>query len=134
VCTAVVNVLHDDGPVRSRTGRILMLFTHYYELNDNCLHSLVEVVEICVKQHCCWSTHANAVTSCSWYQTDDRGLGLLEVSPTQPPIQCVMGAILPRLKRPWRETDHSPPSRADFNYVCVVIDPLPTHLYGLLLN
>jgi len=66
------------------------------------VHLLVEVVEGCVKQHCCWSTHADVATSCSWYQTDDRAFGLLDVSPAQPPIQWVMGAILPRVKRPWR--------------------------------
>jgi hypothetical protein len=30
---------------------------------------------------------------------------------THPPIQWVTGAISPRVKRPGREADHSPPSR-----------------------
>jgi len=32
------------------------------------------------------------------------------VRPTQPPIQWVPGALSPGVKRPGRETDHSPPS------------------------
>jgi hypothetical protein len=34
------------------------------------------------------------------------------LEPTQPPIQWVAGARSPGVKRPGRETDHSPPSRA----------------------
>ena len=101
-----------------------MLSTYYYELNDSFVHLLLEGVEICVKQHCCWYTHADAVTPFSWYQTDDRGFGFLDVSPTQPPIQWFMGAILPMLKRPWRKTDHSPPSMADFNPLNPELNPI----------
>jgi hypothetical protein len=32
---------------------------------------------------------------------------------TQPPIQCVPGALSPGIKRPGRETDHSPPTNAE---------------------
>jgi hypothetical protein len=34
---------------------------------------------------------------------------------TQPPSQWVPGAISPRLKRPGREADHSPPPSASVN-------------------
>jgi hypothetical protein len=33
--------------------------------------------------------------------------------PTQPPIQCVSGALYPGVKRPGREADHSPPTSAE---------------------
>jgi hypothetical protein len=32
---------------------------------------------------------------------------------TQPPIQCVLGALSPGVKRPVREADHSPPTSAE---------------------
>jgi hypothetical protein len=35
------------------------------------------------------------------------------LEPTQPPIQSVLGAPTPRVKRPGREADHSPPSTAE---------------------
>jgi hypothetical protein len=49
-----------------------------------------------------------------------RGLGIFlftttsrpALVPTQPPIQCVPGALSLGLKRPRREDDHSPPSSA----------------------
>jgi hypothetical protein len=34
-------------------------------------------------------------------------------APTQPLIQCVLGALSLRVKRPGREADHSPPSSAE---------------------
>jgi hypothetical protein len=37
----------------------------------------------------------------------------LVLGPTQPPIQCVQGALSPGIKRPGREADHSPPSNAE---------------------
>jgi hypothetical protein len=37
----------------------------------------------------------------------------LALGPTQPPIQWVQGEISPGVKRPSRQTDHSPPSRAE---------------------
>jgi hypothetical protein len=33
--------------------------------------------------------------------------------PTQPPVQCVPGAILPEVDRPWRKADHPPPSSVE---------------------
>jgi hypothetical protein len=35
------------------------------------------------------------------------------LGPTQPPIQWVTGALFPRVKRPGRESDHSPPFSAE---------------------
>jgi hypothetical protein len=35
------------------------------------------------------------------------------LGPTQPPIQCVPGALSLGVKRPGREADHSPPSSAE---------------------
>jgi hypothetical protein len=50
-----------------------------------------------------------------------RGLGIFlfttasrtALGPTQPPIQCVPGALSPGVKRLGREVDHSPPSSAE---------------------
>jgi hypothetical protein len=50
-----------------------------------------------------------------------RGLGIFlftttsrtTLGPTQPPIQCVPGALSLVIKRPGREADHSPPSSAE---------------------
>jgi hypothetical protein len=36
------------------------------------------------------------------------------LGPTQPPVQWVPGAVSLGVKRPGRESDYSPPSRADF--------------------
>jgi hypothetical protein len=36
------------------------------------------------------------------------------LGPTQPPIQCVPGALPVGVKRPGREADYSPPSSAEF--------------------
>jgi len=51
-----------------------------------------------------------------------RGLGILfatvsrtSLGPTQFPMEWVPGAISLRVKRPGRETDHSPPSSAEVN-------------------
>jgi hypothetical protein len=35
------------------------------------------------------------------------------LGPTQPPIQCIPEALSPRVNRPWREADHSPPNSAE---------------------
>jgi hypothetical protein len=35
------------------------------------------------------------------------------LGPTQLPIQWIPGALYLRIKRPWREADHSPPSSAE---------------------
>jgi len=49
----------------------------------------------------------------------------LAVGLTQPPIQCVPGALSLGMKRPRRESDHSPPSIAEVkmcvsNYTCTL--------------
>jgi hypothetical protein len=41
--TTPINVIPDDGPIRSKICRRLM-FLNYCELNYNCVHSLVEIV------------------------------------------------------------------------------------------
>jgi hypothetical protein len=56
----------------------------------------------------------------------DRGVGIRvpvrqrifpsprrRLGPTQPPIQWVLEALSPRIKRPGREADHSPPTSAE---------------------
>jgi hypothetical protein len=52
---------------------------------------------------------------------------------TQRPLQWLPGTISPEVKRPGRESDHSPPSSA------VIKDgggirQLPIHFYGLVLS
>jgi hypothetical protein len=47
----------------------------------------------------------------------------------QPPIQWVPGALSPGIKRPERETDHSPPSCAEVKNGGT-IPPLPVRLHG----
>jgi hypothetical protein len=60
------------------------------------------------------------------YRLDDRGIGVqvpvgsrifstsrLVLGSTQPPIQWVLGALSPGVKRPGREADHSPPTSAE---------------------
>jgi hypothetical protein len=50
-----------------------------------------------------------------------RGLGIflfttasrMALVPTQPPIQCVPGTISMEVRKPGREANHSPPSRAE---------------------
>jgi hypothetical protein len=41
-----------------------------------------------------------------------------DLRPTQPPKQWVRGVLIPRVKRPGRETDHSPPPSAEAKNVC----------------
>jgi hypothetical protein len=62
-----------------------------------------------------------------------RGLGIFlfitayrpALEPTQPPIQCVLGALSLGVKRLGREADHSPPSSAEIS---------PIHLHGVVLT
>jgi hypothetical protein len=51
---------------------------------------------------------------------------------TQPPIQMVLRALSPGVKRQGREADHSPPSRADIKNGGT-IPPLPIRLHGVVL-
>jgi hypothetical protein len=53
---------------------------------------------------------------------------------TQPPIQWVPGALSPRVKRPGREAEHSPPaSAAEVKKMCIYIHS-PIRLHGVVLN
>jgi hypothetical protein len=51
----------------------------------------------------------------------------------QPPAQLVPRALSLGVKRPGRETDHSPPSSADVKNDGA-IPPLPIRLHGVVLN
>jgi hypothetical protein len=48
--------------------------------------------------------------------------------PTQPPIQWVSGDVSLEVKRPGREADHSPPSRAEVK-MRGSIPPLPQYAF-----
>jgi hypothetical protein len=52
---------------------------------------------------------------------------------TQPPVQCVTGAILLRGKRSEREGDRSPPSSNEIKNGGT-ISPLPISLHCMVLN
>jgi hypothetical protein len=55
------------------------------------------------------------------------------LGPTQPPIQCVPGDLSLGVKRPRRETDHSPPSSAKVKSVWSYTSTPPLHLQGVVL-
>jgi hypothetical protein len=67
-------------------------------------------------------TRDSSVGIAAGYGLDDRGINnfLFSTSsrpalgPTEPPIQWIPWAVSPGVKRPWRETDHSPPASAEF--------------------
>jgi hypothetical protein len=52
---------------------------------------------------------------------------------TQPPIQCVPGAVSPEVKRPGREADHSPPASAEVKKTWVLYIHSPIRLHGVRL-
>jgi hypothetical protein len=54
--------------------------------------------------------------------------------PTQPPIQCVTGALSPRVKRPGREPDRSPPSSAEIKECVELYLHSPILLRGVVLS
>jgi hypothetical protein len=54
--------------------------------------------------------------------------------PTQPPIQRVPGALSLGVKRPGRETDHSPPSSAEVRNAWSYTSTHPIRLYGVVLS
>jgi hypothetical protein len=84
------------------------------------------------------------------YGLDDRGsrvrfpagLGIFlfitvsrtALGPTQPPIQCVSGALSLGVKRPGREADHSPPSSADVKNAWSYTSTHPIRLHGVVLS
>jgi hypothetical protein len=50
------------------------------------------------------------------------------LGPTQPPIQCVPGALPPGIKRPGREVDNSPPSSAEVKNTWIYTSTPPIRL------
>jgi hypothetical protein len=71
-----------------------------------------------------------------------RGLGIFlfttvsrtVLGPTQPPIQWVPGAPSLGVKRPGREVEHSPPSRAEVKNAWSYTSTLPVRLHGVVLS
>jgi hypothetical protein len=61
-------------------------------------------------------------------------LSRTDLGPTQPPIQCVEGALSMGVKRPERETDHSPPSSAEVKECVELYLHSPIRLHGLVLR
>jgi hypothetical protein len=71
-----------------------------------------------------------------------RGLGIFlfttasrtALGPTQPPIQCIPGALSLGIKRPGREADHSPPFSVEVKeWVELYLHP-PVRLHGVVLS
>jgi hypothetical protein len=58
----------------------------------------------------------------------------LALGPTEPPIQRVPGAISLGIKRPGRESDHSPPSSAEVKNARSYTSDLPIHLHCVVLS
>jgi hypothetical protein len=56
------------------------------------------------------------------------------LGPTQPPIQCVPGALSLGVKPPARETDHSPPSSAEVKNAWSYTSTLAIRLHGVVLS
>jgi hypothetical protein len=54
--------------------------------------------------------------------------------PTQPPIQCVSGALPLWVRRPGREADHSPPSMAEVKECVELCLHFPIRLHGVVLS
>jgi hypothetical protein len=77
------------------------------------------------------------------YGLDDRGVGVRApvgsrifstssrpaLGSIQPPIQWVPGAVSPGVRRPWRESDHSPPASAEVKKTWVYTSTL---LYAIM--
>jgi hypothetical protein len=58
----------------------------------------------------------------------------MALGPTQPPIQCIPGALSLRVKQLGHEADHQPPSSAEVKYVWSYTSITPTHLHGMVLS
>jgi len=56
------------------------------------------------------------------------------LGPTQFPIQWVQGVLSPRVKRPGREADHSPPSSAEVSNEWSYTSDPSIHLHGVVLS
>jgi hypothetical protein len=71
-----------------------------------------------------------------------RGLGIFlfttvsrtALGPTQPPVQCVPGAVSLGIKRPGREVDHSPPSIVEVKNAWSYTSTPTIRLYGVVLS
>jgi hypothetical protein len=58
----------------------------------------------------------------------------LVLGPTQPPIQWVQGTLSLGVKRPEREADHSPPSRAEVKNAWSYTSTPQITLHGVVLS
>jgi hypothetical protein len=56
------------------------------------------------------------------------------LGPTQSSIQWVPGTLYPSVKRPGRETDHSPPTNAEVKNAWSCASTPSTRLHGVVLN
>jgi len=56
------------------------------------------------------------------------------LGPIQPTFQWVPGALTPRVKRPGRESNHSPPSSSGFKNVWSYTCTPTIRLYGVVLG
>jgi hypothetical protein len=56
------------------------------------------------------------------------------LGPTQPPIQRVLGAVSPGVKRPEREADHSPPANTEVKKMWIYTSTPPLRLHGIVFN
>jgi hypothetical protein len=56
------------------------------------------------------------------------------MGPTQPPIQCVSGALSPEVKRPGREADRSPLTSAEVIKKLDLYNHSPIRLHVVVLN
>jgi hypothetical protein len=82
------------------------------------------------------------------YELDDRGVAVRvpvvsrifftssrpALGSTQPPIQCVRGALSPGVKRPGHEADHSPLASVEVKKIWIYKSYSPILFHGLVLN
>jgi hypothetical protein len=96
-----------------------------------------------------WRSHDSSVGIALGYGLDvrgfdsRRGLGIFlfttavsgtALGPTQPPIQCVPGALSLGVKRPGREADHSPPTSAEVKEWVELYLHSPVRFHGVVLS
>jgi hypothetical protein len=58
----------------------------------------------------------------------------LALQPTRPPIHCVPETLIPGLKRPGREADHTPPSSAEVKNAWSYTSAPPLRPHGVVLS
>jgi hypothetical protein len=56
------------------------------------------------------------------------------LGPTQPPVKWIPGTLSVGVKRPGRETDHSPPSSAEVKNSWSYIANSPIRLHGVVVR